>query len=303
MRGGQSLWSLHIEVDSFVKRPRGRLTIGLTVRNLSDSALYFSRAEISPSWARSKKGIKSIDRKNYLAVGEAAFLTRFNLRVPSKPGLYTLNFGLETWIYNYYTANWKNLGMLQTSDWGYIQITPHPLHKAFISYSDRKEDVPIVEQIITMIKLWGFEPVRVGIDVFSEDPARIPDDIKNQIETCDAFIGIATPRDYSIQERYFKTFPWLHVESGEAFRSDKPLLFIVDERIKPEGLLEYPNFPKVAYHPTKLDVLEHRLAVVMPGFREWIAEKQQKEFLAGLTKAGLILGGILLAAKAVEGKE
>lgn len=303
MRERQSLWSLYIKVDSFIKRPKESLKITLTVRNLSDSALYFSRVEIFPSWTTGKKGIKLIDRKDYLAAADATFLTHFNLMLPSKPGLYTLKFGLETWIYNYYTANWGNLGVLRTDNWGYIQVTPHPFYKAFISYSSRKEDIPIVEQIITMTKLWGFKPVRVGIDAFSEDPAKIPDDIKNQIERYDAFIGIATPRDYSIQERRFKTFPWLHVESGEAFQSNKPLLFIVDERIKPEGLFEYSKFPKVFYHPTKLDILEHRLAVVMPGFRKWITEKKQKDFWNGLVKAGLILGGIWLVGKALEGKE
>jgi hypothetical protein len=302
VRERQSLWNLYITADSFVKRPGEILNTSLTVLNLSDSALYFSRAEISPSWTRDKRGIKSINRKDYLAAGDAAFLTSFRLRVPSNPGLYTLKFGLETWIYNYYTANWENLGVLRTDDWGYIQVAPHPSYTAFISYSSRKEDIPIVEQIITMIELWGFQSLRVGIDVFSEDPTRIPDDIKNQIERCDAFIGIVTPRDYSNQEKRFKTFPWLHVESGVAFQSDKPLLFIVDERIRPEGLLEYPNFPKVFYHPTKLDVLEHRFAVTMPGFRKWIAEKKQDDFWVGLAKAGLILGGILLMVKAAEGK-
>lgn len=285
-----------------MKRPNQNIKIRLVVQNLSGSALYFSKAEIFPSWVRGKKGIKSVQRTDYLSSGDSMFLTEFNLRLPSEPRLYTLRFGLETWIYNHYTAAWQNLGVLQTSDWGYIQVTPHPLYKAFISYSSREGDIPMVEQIISMLRLWGFEPVRVGTDVFSEDPARIPDDIRNQIERCDAFIAMATPRDYSIQEKRFKTFPWLHVESAAAFQSDKPLLFIVDERIKPEGLLEYPNFPKVFYHPTKLDVLEHRLAVIMPGFRNWIAEKKQKEFLQGLGKAGLILGGIWLAAKAVEGK-
>lgn len=57
------------------------------------------------------------------------------------------------------------------------------------------------------------------------------------------------------------------------------------------------------YHPTKLDVLEHRLAVVMPGFRKWIAEKNNKEFVNGLVTAGLILGGIWLVGKCTEEKE
>ncbi|MBT9146267.1 MAG: hypothetical protein DDT42_02149 [candidate division WS2 bacterium] len=303
MREKQPLWGLGLKADSYIKRPKEILGITLTVRNLSDSALYFSMVEIFPSWIPGKKGIRPVNMKNYLAAGDATFLPSFKVKVPSKPGLYTLKFGLETWIYNYYTANWENLGVLQTDDWGYIQVTPQPCFSAFISYSSRTEDIPIVEQIITMIELWGFSPIRVGIDVFSEDPAKIPDDIKNQIEMCNAFIGIATPRDYSFQERRFNTFPWLHVESGVAFRSDKPLLFIVDGRIKPEGFLEYGNFPKVFYHPTKLDILEHRLAVVMPGFRSWIAGNRQKDFWDGLGKAGLILGGICLVAKALEEKK
>jgi hypothetical protein len=300
MKEGQILWRLYPKVDSFIKRPKENLKITLSVRNLSDTPLYFSKVEVSPSWAGNKKGIKPMEMKNYLPPDDVTFLTELNLSLPSKPGLYTLKFGLETWIYNYYTTKWENLGVLQTDKWGYIQVTPTPIYKAFISYSSREEDKPIVEHIINIIRLWGFEPKRVGIDVFSEDPAKIPDEIKNQIENCEAFIGIATPRDYSIQEKRFKTFSWLHVESGGAFHSDKPLLFIVDERIKPEGLLEYPQFPKVFYHPTRLDVLEHRLALIMPGFRNWIAKKKQEEFRDGLIKAGLIIGGVWLIGKILE---
>lgn len=290
------LWVLYPKPDSFVHEPGTQLRIGLTVQNLSDTALYFSRAEISPSWSE-KKGIKLIEKYKYLSAQRSMFLTEFNLNLPRKPGLHSMKFGLETWVYNYYTTEWKNLGVLQTSQWGYIQITPQPIYKVFVSKSSRSEDSPVVDQIVNMIKLWGFEPKTEGIDVFCEDPLRILDDIRNNIDKYNAVIAIATPRDYSLQEKAYKSFPWLHIESAMGFRSDKPLLFIVDERVKLEGLLEFPKFPRVSYYPTKLEVLEHRLAIVMPGFRKWIAGKKQQQFRDGLIKAGLILGGIWLIGK------
>ena len=298
-----NLWVLYPKPDSFVHEPGKQLKIGLTIQNLSDTALYFSRAEIAPSWADQKRGIKPIERKEYLPSHSSIFLTEFNLTLPQKAGLYSMKFGLETWIYNYYTAEWRNLGVLWTSDWGYIQVTPQPIYNVFISRSLRPEDAPVASHIEDMIRLWGFETTTVGIDRFSEDPMRIPDNIKKAIEESDAFIAICTPRDYRSQERAYRTLPWIHVESAIAFKSDKPLLFIVDERIKPEGLLEFSKFPRVSYHPTKLEVLEHRLTIVMPGFRRWIANKRQEQFWDGLVKAGLILGGIWLVGKAMEEKE
>ncbi|MDI6792263.1 MAG: hypothetical protein QME81_05270 [bacterium] len=305
MREEEPLWAVYPKVDSFVEPPGKEIKVGLTVQNLSDSALYFSKAEIAPSWANGKRGIKPTERSDYLASGNSAFLTEFNLRLPSTPSLYTIKFGLETWVYNNYTTDWRNLGILWTSDWGYIQVTPQPIYTVFVSCSLREEDKPVVNQILNMLKLWGVEPRTVGITRFSEDPLRVPEDIDNEIEKSEAVIGIATPRDYSAQDKIYRhrTFPWLHIETKKAIDSDKPLLFIVDERIRLEGLLEYPDFPKVLYHPTKLDVLEHRLAVVMPGFREWIAKKNKKErgkFDDGLVKAGLILGGIWLVGKLME---
>lgn len=303
MQEKQSLWVVHPKVDKFVWKPGDKIKIGLNVRNLSDSALYFSRAEVAPSWAKDKRGIKPIKEKNYLASGDSIFIAEFNLQLPSTPGLYTMKFGLETWVYNNYTTNWKNLGVRWTSNWGYIQVTLEPEYTVFVSCSLRKEDKPCIDQIRKLLRLWGFKPVTFGINKFSEDPLKIPQNIDEEIKRADAVIGIATPRDYSIQDRAYKTFTWLHLETKKGCDSDKPLLFIVDERIKPEGLLEYHKFPKVFYNPTKLDVLEHRLAIVMPGFRKWIAEKKRKEFVDGLVKAGLILGGIWLVGKSMEENE
>jgi len=302
MREKGSLWVLYPKIDGRVKRPNDNIKIQLVVQNLSESALYFSKLEILPSWAKDKRGIKTLQERDYLSSGDSMFLTEVNLRLPSTPGLYTLKFGLETWTYNYYTEKWKNLGVIQTSKWGYIQVTPQHVYSVFISCSLRPEDKPVVSRIVDMIRIWGFIPIIEGINRFSEDPLRIPADIKKQIDNSAAVIGIATPRNFSVLDKAYRTFSWLHLEAGMAFHSDKPLLFIVDERIKPEGLLEYPNFPKIFYHPTKLDVLEHRFAVVMPGFRKWIAEKKQKDFLNGLAKAGLILGGIYLVGKLLEDK-
>ncbi|MDI6781101.1 MAG: hypothetical protein QME49_03205 [bacterium] len=303
MQEKQDLWVVSPKVNKFVWKTGEEMKVDLNVRNLSDSALYFSRAEIIPSWIKGKKGIKIVEG-NYLASGDSTFIAEFNLQLPPTPGLYTLKFGLETWIYNNYTTNWKNLGVQQTPYWGYIQVTQQsPIYTVFVSCSLREEDKPCVNQILNLLKLWGFNPVTVGINRFSEDPSKIPQDIDKEIEKATAVIGIATPRDYSIQDKAYKAFPWLHIETKKGIDSNKPLLFIVDERIKQEGLLEYPDFPKVFYNPTKLDVLEHKLAVVMPGFRELIAEKKVQKFLDGLGKAGLILGGIWLVGKCIEGKK
>jgi len=87
-----------------------------------------------------------------------------------------------------------------------------------------------------------------------------------------------------------------------AFDSKKPILFIVDERIKPEGLLEFPNFPKVFYHPLRLNVLENRLLSIMPNFRKWISDKKKEEFMKSLLKVGLVTGGIWLLGKISEEK-
>jgi len=300
--GDNPMWVLYPQVDSFVKQPGENLKLQISVRNVIDKPLYFTKIEIAPSWIRGKKGIKQLSLKDYIPPGDSAFLTEFNLTLPSKPGLYKLKFGLETWIYDLYTADWKNLGVLWTSEWGPIQVTPKPIYTAFISYSTRKEDTPVVEEIIKLIEMWGFKSIRAGINVFAEDPSKIPDDIKRQVEKCDAFIAIATPRDYIYQEKRFKTFPWLHIESTMAFDSKKPLLFIVDERIKPEGFLEFPNFPKVFYHPLRLNILEHRLSMIMPSFRRWVSDKKKEEFMKSLFKVGLVVGGIWLLGKAREEK-
>lgn len=297
MRKRNLIWRLYPQLSKYVNPPNGNLRINIAVENLLNVPIYFSKIEIYPSWANAKKGVKLIQKNNYLSGGTPTSLTDFKLQLPSKVGLYTLKFGLETWVYDNYRGSWKKLGVLQTSEWKYIQVTPQPIYDAFVSYSGRNDDSPIVNQILNLLRLWGFRPILFGKDKFSEDPLKIPSDISRLIDRLPAVIGIATPRDYSLQEKIFKTFPWFHIESTMAFKSDKPLLFIIDEAVKSEGFLEYPNFPKVFYNPAKIDVLEHRLAVVMPGFRERIAKKKTKSFLSGLGKAALITGGIWLVGK------
>jgi len=204
--GNNFIWILYPKIDSFVKQPGENLKFQISVRNIIDKPLYFTKMEIAPSWIKEKRGIKKLNLKDYIPPGDSAFLTDFNLTLPSKPGLYKLRFGLETWVYDLYIADWINLGTLWTSDWGPIQVTPKPIYKAFISHSSRKEDTPVVEEIIKLIEMWGFKPIRAGINVFAEDPSKIPEAIKREVEKCDAFIAIATPATIFIMRKDLKHF-------------------------------------------------------------------------------------------------
>jgi len=72
-----------------------------------------------------------------------------------------------------------------------------PTYRAFISRSNRDEDKPIVEPIISFVQLWGFKTYTVGINVFENNPDNITKRIKNEIMKSDCLIGIATKSDLS----------------------------------------------------------------------------------------------------------
>lgn len=283
----QALWTIYPQIDRMVFAPGEQLRLGIVVQNVSGQALYFSKAEVIPSWA-DKPGIKPTLKTDYLATGQSCIVADFELTAPVLPGEYTIRFGLETWLYNWSSLQWQNLGSIRTMPWGPVLIAERPVYRAFVTMSSRKEDQPVVKPIRRLLELWGFAPETVGIDVFEEDPQRIAQKIRQRLEQADAQVAIATARDYNLIEGTYRTFPWFHVETGLGFQSDKPLLFIIDERVKLEGLLEYPTFPRIFYNPLSLEALEYRLALVMPAFRAWVAQKKQQQFFDALLKAGLV---------------
>jgi len=215
-------------------------------------------------------------------------------------------FTIRYRVYEYINGSWRDLGCYESDKQYFVSIYPRPLYRVFVSRSIHEEDGWILNPIVEMIREWGFETVTVGVEVKvpEEEVART---VREEIKKADALIAIATPRFLDALTGLWRTLEWLHDEFGIAYGINKPLLILKDKRVALGGLPGYLSsfgqVPVVEFDPFNLEELRMKLSAVMPGFREWIANKRRQEFFEALAKLAIgalavtgvvaILGGII----------
>jgi hypothetical protein len=194
-------------------------------------------------------------------------------------------FTIRYRVYEYFNGSWVDLGYYSSDKRYFISIYPRPLYKVFVSRSIREEDKWITDAIVEMIKEWGFETITVGVEVKVPEE-KVADAVREEIKKADALIAIVTPRFLDALTGLWRTLEWLHGEVGISYGYDKPLLILKDKRVAlgglPKYLAEYKYVPLVEFDPFNLEELKLKLHAIMPGFREWIANKKREEFFEAL---------------------
>jgi len=216
-------------------------------------------------------------------------------------------FTIKYRVYEYFNGSWVDLGYYSSDKRYFISIYPRPLYKVFVSRSIREEDKWITDAIVEMIKEWGFETITVGVEVKVPEE-KVADAVKEEIKKADALIAIATPRFLDALTGLWKTLEWLHGEVGISYGQNKPLLILKDKRVGlgglPKYLAEYKHMPLVEFDPFNLEELRLKLHTVMPGFREWIANRKKEEFfeaLAALAREAIVVIGVIVVISGIVG--
>ena len=150
------------------------------------------------------------------------------------------------------------------------------------------------DQIVDMIKEWGFETYTVGIEE-TADPKLLKEAVKDRIIKSDCLIAISTPRYLDALSGLWRTLEWLHGEVGIAYGRERPILVLQDEGIALGGLPGEIKELALPYNPFKLEELRQKLGARMLPFREWIASRKREQFLATVAGIGipLLVGGII----------
>jgi hypothetical protein len=146
-----------------------------------------------------------------------------------------------------------------------------------------------------MIEEWGFETKTVGIEVNVPD-TYVPTGIRQEILAANAVIAILMPRILNSITNLWKTLEWAHDEIGITYGVDKPLLILKDSRVEPGGLpsllMQRGQTLFLEYDPDNLNQLRCQLALLMPGFRQWIENQSSQMFLSTLGKIAVGLGTV-----------
>jgi hypothetical protein len=146
-----------------------------------------------------------------------------------------------------------------------------------------------------MIEEWGFETKTVGIEVNVPD-TYVPTGIRQEILAANAVIAILMPRILDSITNLWKTLEWAHDEIGITYGVDKPLLILKDSRVEPGGLpsllMQRGQTLFLEYDPDNLNQLRCQLALLMPGFRQWIENQSSQMFLSTLGKIAVGLGTV-----------
>jgi len=223
--------------------------------------------------------------------GQTLCLGKCSLSIPN------IIVGIQTYrlryhIYEYVNNIWVDRGTFHSNQSYYLYVYSK-IYRVFVSRGLTVEDRAIGDQIVEIIKRFGFETVTVGIEkqVPNEE---VPQMIREEIKNSDAVIAIATPRFIDALTSTWKTLEWLHAEVGIAFGIDKPLLILQDSRVNLGGLPSYlkGKYPVIIFNYLNLDELNRNLTAIMPSFREWIESKRMNEFYE-------ILGKIFINALAL----
>ncbi len=289
-------WKLRWNFDSESYQPDSIGQLSFNIENTSEELIFASDVGIKFDWMKQKCYHFKLDKNEGKLVRpkQARFITNLRFRIPqnvSGQRFYTIYF--HGYGYNKKSRTWDDLGKKMYKQRYFINVISKPCYKVFITRSLAIEDRIIGDEIVSIIKDWGFNPKTV---VFKErvSDQMLRETIRKEILSSDCLIAIATPRYLDALSRLWKTFPWLHNEVGIAFGNDFPILILVDNRIEIDGL---PSFLKeYLVHFDTYDYIKTRnlIGEIMPAFRTWLSNKKGDDFKKWIKKIGLGAGLITL---------
>lgn len=267
------LWQQQITFDKNVAFPNEQLFCSAALYNPNAMPIYIGSSYWSfscyPGYAPGLLPVnKILSGQSWIA------LPPWNLPIPEIiQGQYELKLALDTWRWDYVAQNWVNYGTIQPDRGIPFFIIHAPRFRAFISRSNRDNDRPIVDPIVSIIQKWGFDTHTVGINEIEINKEFLPERIINEILKSDCVIAVATPRDISYMPPIIKTLTWLQNEVSFSFMSDKPTLIISDATVTLNGLLDSGKFPIIRYQLSDYYNFLVELNNLMPVMRKIIMDK------------------------------
>lgn len=293
-------WTIRWNFGKEVYSPGESGFVHFWLENTGSTVLFIDEVGLQFEWQSSEWFPAKCQRQ--IPVGSNVYIGKGYFDVPlTKAGLVRYRVGYHIWQYQRTTDRWEDLGF----DWSelkyFIKSIPSPFYRAFVSRGIIPEDRLVGDQIVGMIKGWGFEPFTAGIEKVFEK-GKVTEGIKEEIVKSNCLMAIATPRTLDALRGLWRTLEWLHGETGVAWGVDKPMLILKEKTLLlgglPRYLVEEQQAISIGYDPFNLEELRTKLDAIMPSFRDWIASNLRDEFVNTLVKAAtiaipaLLVGGI-----------
>ena len=294
-----TVWQLRTTLDRCVAWPGEQVHVSFTILNPLSAPIFIASYAWNASFYSIDQAVASqvncvIPAGGFHLIGDGT------IQVPDvSDGSYEINVVLETFVYDASSRQWIAIGPVNLSQPQTIQVAHIPRYRAFVSRSNRLEDRPLGDLIVSAIQQRGFDTHTVGINEIEQNPSQVPQRIIEEILKADCLFAIATPRDISAITNLVKTLAWLQSEVTIAYLVQKPLLMLVDQTVCLEGLLASPDMATLPYEISKLDELVSTLHRALPVVRQVIAEHQQVQLVSRLEHERQIVAyGAFIAGKA-----
>jgi hypothetical protein len=290
-----SQWIARWNFDKGLYEPGSQGIMDFWLENTGINHLYVEKVWLKLDWQGDEAFYSECAAQ--IPLSNNSFLTSVRFSIPqTKAGVITYSIGLDMYEYNMALVNWTRLPPWWSKPDHFINSIPRPYYRAFISRGIRPEERVVTDPIVEMVKEWGFETTTVGIERMA-NPENIDEAIKQEIQTADCLIVIATRRYLDALSGMWRTLEWLHGETGIAYGLDKPLLVLVEGGVLVQGLPGYlaekNKSPVLGFESLNLYGLRQRLDATMLPFRDWIASKKSQAFWDAVGKAVpfLVIGG------------
>jgi len=292
-------WRLRWNFNQESYQPGTSGIITFYLENLSDTNLFLSDIGIQFDWMVNKYYHVELNKSygNMVPRISTRFITNLNFKIPSTVSgqrFYRIYYHL--YEYDKVSKTWFDLGRRWSEEKYFINVFPLPYYRAFVTRSLAPEDRGIGDEIIKILKEWGFAPNTVEFKERVSDKV-LRETIRREVLNSDCLIAIATPRYLDALSGVWRTFSYLHAEVGIAFGHDFSILILVDNRVAIDGLPSTLREYMIEFNPYDYEETRKKISAVMPSLRNWIANKKRQEFVNTLAKIAkdvglVVLGGI-----------
>jgi len=288
-------WILRWNFSKTTYQPGDTGSVQFWLENTGDTYLHATEVGLQFEFQQKQDLYYYSSCNTQVAPRANLYLSLFTFEIPKLiAGIVRYRVCYHLWEYDSLRRSWTDLGKSWSESNHYIKALPLPYYRAFVSRGVPPEDRVVGDQIVDMVREWGFETYTVGIEE-TADPSLLKEVVRDQIIKSDCLIAIATPRYLDALRGLWRTLEWLHGEVGIAYGKERPVLVLEDEAVTLGGLPGEMKDLALSYNSLNLEELRQRLGGIMSPFREWIASRKRDEFLKTLAKIGvpLLIGGII----------
>lgn len=295
-------WELRWNFSQENYQPNSSGIITFNVENLNNTTLFVSDIGIQFDWMGNEYYHVKLDEGygNVILPRKTQFITNLNFTIPktvSGQRFYRIYYHL--YEYNEVDKTLHDLGDAWSDNKYFINIFPLPYYRTFLTRSLSPEDRIAGDEILRIIREWGFADHTVEFkEKVSDNELR--ETIRNEILNSDCLIAIASPRYLDALSGVWRTFSYLHSEVGIAFGHNFPILILVDNRVAIDGLPSTLREYMIQFDLYNYEETRKKISAVMPAFRNYVSNKKWEEFTSTLGKIALGTGLVLLGGIAAS---